>query len=177
MIRTRARMLPALGAVAALFVLIALFMRPHGLPPGSAAYQPAPVNFKALPSRPATAGVTYAIDTIEVMGVQHPIAEGKPFHATGKIVFHGWAVVPATLAPATHLLMSVDGAQPAAVADYGIPRPDVGAAVNPSATNSGFSAVLDVTGIARGQHTVRFSLEDAAGMRIALPTPVTFVLN
>jgi hypothetical protein len=177
MIQWRDRIRAALAVVAALFILVALLMRPHGLPPGSARYAQAPIVFKAVPSRKAQAGVTYAIDSLEALHTQHPIDDPAPLVRVGSIVVHGWAVLPPTLSPGAQMTMSLDGAASVPVAQYGIPRPDVGAAVNPSATNSGFAATLAAPQLRPGRHTIRFTLVDAAGVRYPLPTAVTFALR
>jgi hypothetical protein len=177
MIHRRDRIRAALAVVAVLFVLVAIAMRPHGLPAGSAAYAPAPVPFKAVAGRRAQIGVTYAIDSFEAMHTQHPIGDPASLPRVGSITVHGWAVLPETLSPAAQMLMSVDGNPDVPVSQYGIPRPDVGAVINPSATNSGFAATLAAPQLAPGKHTVTFTLVDAAGIRYPLPSRVVFTLH
>jgi hypothetical protein len=170
------RVLPALGFIAAAFVLIALFMRPSPLPTDEASYTPTAVAVPVAANRRPTVGLTYAIDSLEVDGVQRQIGDLTPIRTSQPIIVHGWAVLPATMSPGKQLLMSLDGAPAVPVSAYGIARPDVGAAINPAATNSGFSARLAVQHLRRGRHTLQFVLEGADGRRVQLPTAVRFVL-
>ena len=177
MIRWRDRVTPALGAVAAVCFLFALFFRPHSLPTGSAVYAPvAPPRMGAKADRAATAGVSYAIDSIEEATVQYPIT-GAILHPTGPIIVHGWAVNPATLSPASALYLSIDDGRPETVNSYRIPRPDVGNAINPTATDSGFAATIDAQNLRPGPHTASLILEYGNGKHELLPTPVRFTVR
>ena len=176
MFNWRNRLTPALAAVAAFVLLVALFLRPHPLPLTAAKYKIAAPPIAVKVNRKATLGVTYAIDSIEAEHVQHPIT-GAIISTKDPLILHGWAVTPDSLTPGQALTVSVDGRPPVADPTYGFARPDVGAAINPSATRSGFGTVIPVAGLKPGPHTVHLRLTDATGRPIDLPSAISFVLR
>jgi hypothetical protein len=176
MISWRNRLTPALGVVAVLFLLVALFLRPQPLPPNAAQYKAAVPPILAKTNRKATLGVTYAIDSLEADGIQHPIT-GATITTSNPLILHGWAVTPDSLTPGQVLLVSIDGAKGVPDPSYGMARPDVGAAINPSATKSGFGARIPVAGLKRGPHRIHLVLEDAIGRDADLSKTVTFTLR
>jgi hypothetical protein len=176
MISWRNRLTPALGAVAVLFLLVALFLRPQPLPPNAAHYKVAAPVIAAKSNRKATLGVTYAIDSLEADGVQHPIT-GATIATSNPLILHGWAVTPDTLTPGQRLLVSIDGAKAVPDPSYGMARPDVGAAINPAATRSGFSTPIPIAGLKPGPHTIHLILEDAIGRNVDLAAKVNFTLR
>jgi hypothetical protein len=169
------RVLVALGAVAALLFFVALFYRQPAIPTTSAQFNIG--AFPAVAKREPAPGVTYAIDTIEVGGVQHPASDPAPLPATNAIIVHGWAVTPESLLPGQHLFVSLDSKRASPVTVYGIARPDVAAAINPDAQYSGFAAKIDTANLRPGPHNLRFTLDEGNGVSVALPTIVTFRLD
>jgi hypothetical protein len=153
-----------------------LFVRPQPLPPGAAHYAPILPPVVAKADRKPTNGLTYAIDGLEAGNTQFPIT-GTVIRAATAIIVHGWAVQADTLTPGQAVLTSIDGRPPVRAEKYGIPRPDVGNAINPGAVNSGFSATVSVKGLRVGPHTIAVSLEDTTGKSSILPTPVSFILR
>jgi hypothetical protein len=178
MVRSRDLLTPGLGIIAALFLVVAILDRPAPLPPSAAHYAvaaPAAGTAASAP-RPAAPPITFAIDTLEADGTQHPIGDVLPIGARTPITIHGWAVDRRTVAPARAMVLSLDGGPSVPVKDYGLARPDVGAAIGATATNSGFAAAVPLTGLRPGKHIVRLSLIGADGARFELPEPVPFVL-
>jgi hypothetical protein len=168
------RLLPALGIVAAAFLVAAFVYRPQPLPEDAARYhlQSAP----AAGDRSAAAGVTFAFDTLEVDGAQEAVSDPKPVTSRAQVILHGWAVDPRTLAPVRRLLVGIDGQHLIAVSGYGMPRPDVAAAVAPSALDSGFAIPILTAGLPPGRHSARIVLDEADGKQLALPAEVTFTI-
>jgi hypothetical protein len=170
------RVSAALGIVAAAFLLVALFLRPQPLPPGSAQYR-STASLPIVVDRRPTPGLTYALDVIETNGQVQPAINPPPISTTGAITIHGWALDSRTNAPGRQLLLSIDGSRPVPVTTYGAARPDVAAVIGPSALNSGFAAVIPAHRLRPGKHVVRFTIVGNDGRAAAFPTVVAFEIE
>jgi hypothetical protein len=175
MLRRSDPTLLTLAIIAAAFFLVALFIRPQPLPPGSAEYRTTQ-NSPAIPGQIAVLGHTYAIDILEANGVPLPASDPPPINTAGAITVYGWAVDPRSTAPGRRLLISIDGSPSVAVTTYGSARPDVAAAIGSAAANSGFTAVIPPHRLRSGEHVLRFTLVGNDGKQTLLPTRVTFQL-
>jgi hypothetical protein len=108
--------------------------------------------------------VAYAVDTLEPA-----LADPGGHRMTG------WLVDAGRCRAARAVGVAVDG-QPVATARYGLSRPDVAAAYGVAAyAPSGFSAVWNDAGLARGQHTLRLSARLSTGRDVDAGYVVRFV--
>jgi hypothetical protein len=164
----------ALSAVALLALLIAIFLRPQPLPGGAAHYS----NTAAAPGQAVT-GHTYHIDTIAV-GHRAPAlaAEPQSVAAGEPVVIAGWAIDPLTIRPAARLEFTVDRGRPERVQSYGVPRPDVAAALgNAAVLNCGFQATIGTAKLAAGRHLVHFLVTAAGGRVSSIPDHAQFTVE
>jgi hypothetical protein len=175
MVRGYDRVSVALGIIVAGFLLVALFLRPQPLPPGSAQYR-STATLPIVVDRPPTPGLTYALDVIETNGQAQPAGNPLPISTTGAITVHGWALDSRTNAPGRQLLVSIDRSRPTPVTTYGAARPDVAAAIGQSALNSGFAAVIPAGRLRPGRHVLRFTIVGNDGQTAVFPTVVEFEL-
>jgi hypothetical protein len=164
----------ALSTVALLALFIAIFLRPQPLPGGAAHYSSTvPAPGQAVP------GHTYHIDTIAV-GRRAPAlaAEPQPVTVGEPVVVAGWAIDPLTLRPAAGLEFTVDRGRAERVQSYGVPRPDVAAALgNAAVLNCGFQATIATAKLAAGPHRVRFLVTAAGGRISRLPEDAQFTVQ
>jgi hypothetical protein len=108
--------------------------------------------------------VAYAVDTLE------PALANPGGHR-----MTGWLVDAGRCRAAAGMRVTVDE-YPVATARYGLSRPDVAAAYGvPAYAASGFLAVWNDAGLARGQHTLRMSARLSTGLDVDAGYVMRFV--